>query len=170
MNKSILSAGLHIVIITSLQVFLLRNAGFIFLDKYSFIVFLYPIVIFTLPLKTPKVLLLFLAFFLGIFIDLFYDSPGVHTASFVLTAYIRSGVLRLLEPRGGYRIETAPTIGHYGLSWFCTYSAILLFTHILTYFVIDTFTFVFVDKILINAISSFAISYLLILLYQIILR
>jgi hypothetical protein len=45
------------------------------------------------------------AFLLGITVDMFVDTPGVHTSASVFMAFVRPFVLRILAPRDGY--ETA---------------------------------------------------------------
>lgn len=88
-NDAILIAG-RFVILVLLQVFLFNNinlAGYI--NPYIYILF---IVLY--PLDGNKTLLILLSFFLGLFIDIFEDSGGVHAAASVLVAYIRPWVLK----------------------------------------------------------------------------
>ena len=153
-----------------MQFFILKNFAIPFLNEYVVTAFIYPLVIIILPIKTSKSFVVTLAFTLGLLTDFFYDSPGVHAASLVLIAYIRSFVLKILEPRGGYRTEDVPSIRNYGLSWFMTYAGILLFVHLFVYFSIDAFTFVYIDKIVVNTLLSFVVSYFLILFYQIFIK
>lgn len=169
-SNNILPALLHATIILVIQNLLLVGFNFSFLGRYLSVAFIYPLVIILFPLSTNKSLLLVLAFFIGLLIDFFYDSPGVHSGALVLTAFIRSAVLRYLEPRGGYRTDNIPSVANYGLSWFLKYSSTLMFVHILVYFILDIFTFVYIDKIVINTLSSFIISYIFILVYQIAIR
>ena len=119
-----------------------------------------------LPLETRRSVVIIGAFFVGLFIDLFYDSIGVHTAALVLTGFLRTPVLQLVEPRQGYRNGTTLSGKNYGLSWIMIFTAIMLLGHILAYYSIDAFTFVFFLKIIVSTILTFLVSYIIILLYK----
>ncbi len=56
----------------------------------------YPYVLFILlfPVKNDRTLFIFLSFMLGLFVDLFSDSGGVHAASAVFMAFARPPVLK----------------------------------------------------------------------------
>jgi rod shape-determining protein MreD len=72
------------------QVLLLNNinlAGYI--NPYIYIIF-----ILLYPLDGNKSLLIFLSFLLGLSIDIFEDSGGVHAAACAFIAYIRPVVLK----------------------------------------------------------------------------
>ena len=131
---------------------------------------IYPLFIFLLPLKTPKVLVILLAFALGLFVDIFYDSPGVHAGASTFTAYFRIYVLRMLEPYEGYGLNDSPTVETMGLGWFMTYSSILLGVHLLTYFSLEAFSHVYLFEITMNTIFSFITSFIIIFLILLIFR
>ncbi|CAN5482666.1 rod shape-determining protein MreD [soil metagenome] len=101
--------------------------------------FLYVLFIIVLPFETPKWLLLVVSFVLGITIDMFYDTPGMHAAACVLMAYIRPGILKLFSPRDGYEFGTQPTIQYLGIPWFLSYAGILIVIHHLILFYIEIF-------------------------------
>jgi hypothetical protein len=128
-------------------------------------VFLYPLFIVLLPLRTPHALLVLIGFVCGISVDLFYSSYGLHAAASAFTAYLRPTVLRFLEPRGGYNINHSPTKYRYGAAWFLQYCSILMVLHLFFFFSVDAFTFVFLGKIALRTVTSFAISMLFIILY-----
>ena len=158
------------ILLLTLQIILFKNVQVGLFDRFVVSIFVYPLIIITLPLNFPRSLLTTVAFCIGLLIDLFYDSPGVHTAALVLMAFSRSYILGFIEPRGGYGNDESPSFSKYGVSWFLGYIAILLFIHILAYFSFDAFTFVFFVKIIMNTILSFCASYILILLYSIVVR
>ena len=170
MNKIGLAYIISSVAILLAQVLVFKNVELLLFDRYTMACFLYPIIILGLPLSTPRSVLLILAFIVGLLVDLFYDSPGVHAGALVFTAYARSFVLGLIEPRGGYRIDNRLTIAQYGLNWFLLYLFTTLFLHIFIYFSLDAFTFVYFSKILINTIISCGISYVLLVVYQSVVR
>lgn len=85
MNNTI---TLHIVRFISLvliQVIVLNNINFLgFINPYIYILF-----IILYPINNNRILFIFLSFLLGLSVDLFLDSGGVHAAACVFIAYIR---------------------------------------------------------------------------------
>ncbi len=73
------------IVLLFLQVFVLNNILFLnSINPYLYIVF-----VFLYPLKTSRIPFLFYSFSLGILIDFFSDSGGVHAFSILSIAYIR---------------------------------------------------------------------------------
>ncbi len=127
--------------------------------------YIYPLFLFLLPIRTQKVLLLGIAFCLGIAIDMFYDSSGVHAAACVFTAYIRSGALMVLEPRGDYQPNHAPTKNQFGAAWFFQYTGVLMFLHLLMVFLLEVFSFAGFGLTFLKTILSFLLSMVLLTIY-----
>jgi hypothetical protein len=121
-----------------------------------------------LPVQTGRMLLIILGFILGISIDIFYDSPGLHASASVFTAFIRPYILSAIEPRGGYKINSVPNRDQFGLNWFARYVSILLALHLFWYFTIEVFQISQIFQILLKTMSSFIASILFISLYIII--
>lgn len=89
-NKDILINIFRFIILVLLQVFVLNNINFLgFVNPYLYVFF---ILIF--PFSGNKSLLIFLSFLLGLFIDVFGDSGGIHAAASVFIAYIRPAFLK----------------------------------------------------------------------------
>ncbi len=166
MNNTILSQALRFVFLVLLQVLVFKRltlGG----ENFNYInVMVYPIFVMLLPLRTPSALLIALAFVLGISIDLFYDSPGVHASACVFMAWIRPGVIAVLEPRGGYNLNQIPSKKHLGINWFFQYSGLLLIGHLFFYFSVEAFTFVYFVDIILRTIFSFLVSIIFVLIYQ----
>ena len=119
-----------------------------------------------LPVKTTRSILLILAFIYGMFLDMFYDSPGIHAASLIFTAFIRNIVIAVLEPFSGYNMADVPTIRQFGFSWFVSYVSILLLIHFFVYFSIEAFSFVYIFEIFLNTVFSFICSIIVIMIIQ----
>lgn len=170
MNKLIIPNIIRIFFIFFLQILIFKQIRFPIGDIGTAQFIIYPLTILLLPINTPRVILLILAFIIGISIDVFYDSLGVHSATLILTAYLRNIIIALFKPYEGYNINDVPTVSNMGFSWFFIYSSILFFIHVFTYFSIEAFSFVFFFEIFINTIFSFFISFLLIIIYQFIFR
>ena len=103
--------------------------------------YLYVFFILALPFETNDNLVLFLAFLIGLFIDVFSSTMGLHTSSAVFMAFSRKYILKLIQPRGGYEFGTTPNLQHMGLSWYMTYAAILVVLHHLFLFYTESFNF-----------------------------
>lgn len=127
--------------------------------------YIYPLVLLLLPIKIQKNLLLVIAFFLGLAVDMFYDTSGIHAATCVFIAYIRSGVLSVIEPRGSYESNQAPTKRNFGTAWFFQYIGILLFLHLFLIFLLEVFSFAGFGMTLLKTILSFILSMVLVAIY-----
>ncbi|MCB0667807.1 MAG: hypothetical protein KDC80_18390 [Saprospiraceae bacterium] len=131
-------------------------------------ILIYPLFIMLFPVQTSKVLLILLGFLIGISVDVFYDSPGLHASASVFTAFIRPFVLSAIEPRGGYKINSVPTKHQFGFNWFAKYVSILLVLHLIWYFSLEVFQITQILKVFLKTIVSFFASLLCIWLYVII--
>ena len=129
--------------------------------------FLYPMFVFLLPIRTQSAIVVTLSFLMGTTIDIFYNSLGLHTAALVFSGFGRQFVLGLLEPHRGYGTDETPTLRYQNINWYFTYISIMLFAHLLFYFSVEYFTYVAFFDIIFNTIFSFVFSAIIIALYQI---
>jgi len=137
-------------VLVLLQVFIAKNIN---LGRY-FIFFPYVLFILLLPFNTPKPLTLILAFILGLCIDMFYDTQGMHAAACITMAFVRSFVLELFAPREGYDEQLKPTIAYMGVGWFSSYALILILVHHLVLFYIEAFTFTEFFRTMLRVLGS----------------
>jgi rod shape-determining protein MreD len=125
------------IFLVLLQAVILNNiqlGGFI--NPYLYVLF-----ILLLPFETPKGLLLLLAFLLGLSVDMFANTMGIHASATVFMAFCRPYILKLVAPRDGYEAETLPSIKNLGLRWFLVYSTFLVFLHHTFLFFVEVFRF-----------------------------
>ncbi len=170
MSKYIIPNLFRIIVVFLIQILVFKQITFT-LDNKIFVHFLiYPLAILMLPVKAPRMLVMLIAFLFGLGLDVFYDSIGVHAAALVFTAYIRSIIIAMIEPYEGYNINDVPTIKNFGIGWFVYYLSISLFIHIFTYFSIEAFSFIYFFEIMLNTIFSFIVSFIVIMLSQLIFR
>ncbi len=135
--------------------------------RYLYVI-IFPIFILLLPMRTPVPLVILLGFTIGIFVDILYGTLGLHASAAVFTAYARSFVFKILEPRGGYNVNLSPTVQNLGPQWFLKYSSMMMFLHLFFYFSVEAFTFVFIVDILLKTVVSFMVSMLFLLIFQLI--
>jgi hypothetical protein len=167
MNSVIVANVLRFFGLALLQGLVFQNVGSGWEGFPYLNVIVYPIFIMLLPLRTPRALIVLLGFAIGFVVDIFYDSLGVHASAAVFTAFARSLVIQLMEPRGGYNVNYSPTAARMGMGWFLRYAAVLLIAHLFFYFSVEAFTFVYILDILTKTIVSFILSMLFIIIYQV---
>lgn len=103
--------------------------------------FLYVLFILMLPFSTPKWLVLIFSFAIGISVDMFSNTGGLHAAASVLLGFLRMPILKLISPRDGYDAIQNPTVQQFGFGWFLSYAGVLIFAHHCTLFYLETFHF-----------------------------
>ena len=119
-----------------IQVLLLNNLQLsAFINPYLYILF-----IITLPFATPRWLLLVLGFITGMTIDIFMNTPGIHASATLFIAFLRPFILSSFSPRDGYETSTLPVPADYGFGWFFKYSVIMVITHHLFLFYVESFS------------------------------
>lgn len=82
-----------------------------------------------MPNSTPISALMAIAFVLGIFVDMFYNTAGLHASAAVLIAYLRSYILKVLFPAKGLDTELVISLEGMGTERFIRYIVILTFVH-----------------------------------------
>ncbi|MDP4209533.1 MAG: rod shape-determining protein MreD [Bacteroidota bacterium] len=162
MIKEIARNLFNFIFLVLLQVVLLNHVEI----NGLFNPYLYVLFILLLPFETPKWLLLVTAFLLGLSVDWFSQSLGIHAFASVAMAYVRPHLLDFLAPRDGYDTGTKPNSEFMGLSWFFRYALILVLIHHFLLFFIQVFTFYQFFETLLRAILSSAFTLTLIVLSQ----
>ena len=107
-----------------------------YINPYIYVVF-----ILMLPFETPKWLLLLSSFLLGLCIDFFTHTIGVHTAACTFMAFCRPGIISYLSSGKDIEPGMKPSIYDLGFRWFLSYSIILIFLHHLLLFYLEVFRF-----------------------------
>ena len=149
-------------VLVLLQVLLLNNVQLSgYLNPYLYVLF-----ILVLPFETPGWLVLILGFIIGFSVDIFSNTLGINAAATVLMAFARQNILKELEPRGGFEMNSSPDIHIYGFWWFVKYSFILILIHHIYLFYLAVFSFHFFFKTLFLSIMNAIISCGIIVLSQ----
>src|ERR1700712_2992567 len=135
MSRTILINILRFLVLVFMQVFLLKNITLYNLSTP----YLYILFILLLPFETPNILLFALSFILGLTIDSFYDTPGLHAASCVILAFVRILFISITVQKEGFNNEPEPTLSVMGLRWFFTYALVLTLAHHFFLFNLEVF-------------------------------
>jgi hypothetical protein len=130
---------------------------------------LYIMPILLLPTTFNRLLVLGLAFLLGLGIDSFYNSPGMHAAACVLLAFLRPYVLDTLTPRNGYENNSGTTLEEQGFGWYSAYVLLCLLGHHTLLFLLETFNTVMIGQTMIKILASMLYTYSVLLLFQLLM-
>ena len=123
------------IVVVLFQVLVMDN---IMINGYL-VPYVYLLFILLMPFETPRWMQLIAGFLLGLSIDLFENTPGMHTAATVLVAFLRPYLLNLFAPRDGYEPETYPRIHYYGFNWFLKYTLAVVVIHHFALFYLEVF-------------------------------
>src|SRR6187431_2107148 len=155
------------ILLLLLQVLVLKRIGLgeSWIWAYGNI-FIYPVIVLMLPFRLSRHYVILIGFLVGLIIDIFYDTVGVHAFALTATAYARGLILSYLEPRGGYQLSMSPTQYSMGLNWLMTYTSLSMVIHTFLFFTAEIFTFVYIGQILLNSLITFFLSMAVIMGYH----
>jgi rod shape-determining protein MreD len=161
-NRLIIANSIRFIALVLLQVLVLNNVQYSgYINPYLYILF-----IFMLPVYTPGWITLITSFMLGISIDMFSNTLGLHATACVFIGFIRPGIINLLSPKEAFEASAYPGIKHFSLKWFLSYSVILVLVHHSIIFLLEMFSFRNVLHTLISILASSAATLLLIIITQ----
>lgn len=127
-------------------------------------IFLYLIFILILPIEINRYLLMILGFLLGLSVDYFNNTLGLHAFATVTVSFLRPYILQAYAPRDGYDPEEKPRIYNYGYVWFLKYALTILLIHNFVFYVIEVFRFYMVFNIILKTVASSVITLVLIVI------
>jgi hypothetical protein len=107
------------------QVLIFKNAV-LFHTAFCFVYIGYLLL---LPVESNPLVMMLAGFGLGLVMDMFYDSLGLHAMAGVLLMYLRTFWLSVITPQGGYDANASPDLTNNGTQWFLVYVAPLVFIH-----------------------------------------
>ena len=164
MNNSILLYIGRFLALVLVQVFLLNHINFLgYLNPYIYIVF-----ILLAPISIHKSFFLFFSFILGLTIDLFGDSGGIHSAACIVITYIRPIILRSVFGLS-YEFQTVK-LSKVGFGELLIYVTIMVFIHHSILFSLEMFNFSHILLITKKALFSSLFSIIIIMLVLVLVR
>ena len=159
MNKSLLNIirFVALVIVQVLIVNHIRLGGFV--HPYIYLIF-----VMLLPINMPGWQLLVSGFTMGLVIDLFMGTLGMHAGATTLMAFCRPTIIKLVS--GSQKLENIrePNVNQLGFTWFLRYTLCMVTVHNFTLFMFESFSFHLVGQALLRILISVPISVFLILL------
>ncbi len=162
MINSIFKNIILLFILLFIQIIILNRIEFsTYINPYIYILF-----IFILPFETPRWVLLFVGFFMGLFVDVFSNTAGIHAATCTFIAYIRPTVLGYISKKENYDNIKYPSILKNGIYWYLSYISILVFIHHFILFYLEYFRFDSFFSVLFKTILSGFFSVIIIYITQ----
>ncbi|MEK0422273.1 MAG: hypothetical protein RLZ95_183 [Bacteroidota bacterium] len=154
--NSILKNSIRFVLFLLIQIIILNEIPPLhqYITPYLYFTFLL-----WLPFGTSKLTLTFLGFVLGFSLDIFTNTPGLHTAAAVLIGYIRPSILNLLlAQETSEEITKEPSVGTMGWGPYFIYAIIITFVHhfylvLLEWLQFGSFTY-FLGKVISTTLMS----------------
>lgn len=149
MNKELL---LHITLFFALiftQVLIFNNLT---IPTFGYVPYAYVLFILLYPVKYNKILLIFISFILGLSIDFFSNSGGIHAASCLVITYLRPFILK-------FSFGTSYEFHHIkfkntDLTQRISYFAIMIVIHHIFLFFLEVGNFSFLRYTLTNIVFS----------------
>ncbi len=145
---------LHIIILISIQVFLLNNIN---LNNWVN-PFICTYILFLFPYQFSRMGMLFIAFGTGVVIDLFSSSYGLNTIALTAVGFIRPFLLGALVPDMKSDEPTAPHILQIGVRRFLSFLFLIVLIHQFVLYFAESFTlsgfFYTLLKITLGTVSS----------------
>ena len=123
---------------------------------------IYVLFILSLPVRFPKWALLILAFIMGLIIDVFSNTAGMHSFALVFAAFLRTPVINIFTSIDEGSNPT-PSFHTFGVSAYVKYVVILVLIHHFILFFIESFSFLHLTLLIPKIIISSTVTILLIL-------
>lgn len=122
--------------------------------------FLYVYLIIALPIHTNRISLIFTGFFLGLVIDAFSNTWGIHAMATTLVAFLRPYIFRIVSTQEEMD-KVMPRFRTMGVNY-VKYIVLMVFIHHLTLFLLEAFSFQYFGVVILKTLVSFVITILLI--------
>ena len=159
MNKTITNI-IRFVVLVLFQVLIvnhIRLGGYV--HPYVYLLF-----VMLLPINMPKWQLLFCGFGIGLAVDLFSGTLGLHAGATTLMAFCRPSIIKLVSGRQKFENVQEPNLSQLGLVWFIRYSVCMVLVHHFTLFVLESFSFRLLGQVLLRILLSAPVTIFLIIM------
>ena len=159
MNKTVLQI-IRFVVLVLLQVLVInhiRLGGYV--HPYIYMIF-----IMLLPFNMPNWQILLLGFVLGLTIDFFTGTPGLHAGATTLMAFCRPSIIRLISGNQKFENIQEPNLGQLDGIWFFRYVLCMVFIHHFALFFLESFSFRLIGQVLLRILLSVPVSVFLIMM------
>lgn len=133
MNRNFIILTISLLVLIPVQVLVLEHMA---LFGIGFC-FLYLLFLLLLPVELGHAKAMAIALVIGLLVDVFAATIGIHAAASVLIMFLRPFWLKIIIPRSGFEVNVLPSIASYGLTWFLIYTGPLIIIHTLAFFFLE---------------------------------
>lgn len=126
--------------------------------------YIYLIFVMLLPVNMPGWQLLLSGFGIGLVIDLFMGTLGMHAGATTLMAFCRPSIIKLVSGSLKFDSIREPNLSQLDFLWFLRYTLCMVFVHNFTLFMLEGFSFHLVGQALLRILISIPVSTFLILM------
>jgi len=162
MNRRLFGNIIRFILLVFAQIYVFNKiqvSGFINPQVYVLFILM-------LPFEISGFWLLSFAFMMGLTVDFFQHTPGMHAAASVTLAFLRPGVIRLVGKKEDLEPWQYPNVRDAGSMWFLAYVLILVFLHHLFLFYLEVFRFSEFFHALLKVLINTVLTTLIIMLIQ----
>ena len=153
MHRTLQYAILFIVMVI-LQIFLFSRIGIS--------VYVHPLVciafIVLLPMEIAPLALLGLGLLLGVTLDFFMATAGIHTVAALLAAFCRPALLNVLVGKDEVKDGDVPNVNRIGATKFVRYASAMILIHSSAFFLLETLSWSFFYRTALRIALSSAVT------------
>src|SRR5690554_5180311 len=128
---------------------------------------IYPLFIILLPFDMKPINIMILAFLVGIGVDFFMNTFGLHASAAVVAAFFRPAIYRKFSPRDDYDVLKEPSATEQGYGWFLKVSDSIVVIHHLWFFILEYFKWSSLKEIILSTIFSSLLTLIIFIIIQI---
>lgn len=164
-NKDFFFNIFLIIVLALAQSFIFNHVNF--LGSYQ--PYIYVVFVLFFPPYQNRYMLVFLAFILGLMVDVLEYTGGIHAFSLTFIAYYRNLIIKLLSGKVNFEMEYF-NFNTFSISQWIFYLLILIFFHHSILLVLENFKFTGILKVLSNALISSGITFIFVIIYKILFK
>lgn len=130
------------------------------------VVLLYLYMAVKLPVELPRPLQIFLGFIVGLVIDMFANTPGMHALAYTTLMWVRLPLLHMFIVAEDIK-NGSPTLQKLGLEAFMRYLITIVVAYCILLYLIESFTLFNLTNLLIKIAVSSVMTFIMILAIEI---
>ncbi|MDH6305478.1 rod shape-determining protein MreD [Parabacteroides sp. PF5-5] len=158
---NIVKGSIYFVVLVLVQVLILNNIHFLRLATP----FLYIYFILKLPIGFTSTRVTFFSFLIGLVIDIFSNTPGMHAATCTLVGFARMPILKIII-KDEMQESLSPSLHAFGFGGFLRYVLALVVLHHVTLFLLESLTLFDPLFLLIRIVASIVTTTLLVCIVE----
>ena len=142
------------VVMALLQVFLFSRIGVsVYIHPLAYVAF-----IILLPMEIAPLALLGLGLLLGVTLDFFMATAGIHTVAALLAAFCRPALLNVLVGKDEVKDGGVPNVNRIGAKKFVRYASAMILIHSTAFFLLETLSWSFFYRTALRIALSSAVT------------